>query len=86
MLDVARLIVGRLRNPDPQSARNRLKAVALLPAGADVPVVELAEKLSAATIEGVYKPTSAAAQFRFRKRKAHHRRAWRAISKSINPN
>ncbi len=48
MLDVARLIVARLRNPDPHSARNRLKAVALLPAGADVPVGELAEKLTAA--------------------------------------
>jgi predicted acylesterase/phospholipase RssA len=46
MLEMARLIIHRLQHPDPSPGHGRMTALALLPAARDIPVHELAEKLT----------------------------------------
>ena len=45
MLDISRLIVHRLQNPDPLPRQGRMSAIALLPANRDAPATELAQRL-----------------------------------------
>ena len=45
MLDISRLIVHRLQNPDPLPGQGRMSAIALLPANEDAPAGKLADQL-----------------------------------------
>lgn len=48
MLEISRLIISRLKRPDPSPGQDRMSAVALLPANKDIPIQELADGLVAA--------------------------------------